>query len=220
LTIGRRRLAVCLFLQLSAPVPHSCANPSDLLGLRPVASELPVGKAVHAGKSVRKDRPVEASVGLRSQSDQLFLAVSSACQDPSEVKVVASLASAERNRGFGRHGVSFRERRTDGKLDRLALTEVRQVHHCDVIIMLSRHLEPGEGVGLPSDDDDHAGLLLGPAHSLHPMSEVLHIPAVSKQVHVFAHALHQAMSLQRVAAREGETILAETTQPDTGQSVL
>jgi hypothetical protein len=173
-----RRLAVCLFRQPSAPVTHGRANPSDLPSLGPVASELPVGKAVYAGKSLRKDRPVEASVGLRSQSDQLFLAIVSACQDPGEVKVVASLASAERRRRFGRHGISFREHRTNGQLDRLALTEVRrQVHHCDLVTILIRHLEPGEGVGLSSHDDDHAGLLVGPAHSLYRVSEVLHVPA-------------------------------------------
>jgi hypothetical protein len=32
--------------------------------------------------------------------------------------------------------------------------------------------------------------------------------------------LHQAVSLKCVAARKSETILAEATQPDTGQSVL
>src|SRR5664280_780323 len=137
-----RRLAVCLFLQPSAPVTHGRAHPSDLPRLRPVASELPAGNAVYAGKSLRKDRPVEASVGLRSQSDQLFLAVVSACQDPGEVKVVTSLASAERRRRFGRHGISFREHRPDGQLDRLAFAEVRrQVHHCDLVTIMFRHLE-------------------------------------------------------------------------------
>jgi hypothetical protein len=127
----------------------------------------------------------------------------------------------QRAGGLGRHGISFGEHRPAERLDRLALAEVRrQVHHRDLVTRLFRHLEPGEGVGLSSHDNDHAGLLVGPAHSLHRVSEVLHVPPVSKEVHVLAHALHQAVRLQCVAACKSETTLAEATQPDTGQSVL
>ena len=39
-----------------------------------------------------------------------------------------------------------------------------------------------------------------------------------KEVHVFADALHQAVSLQCVAAHKSESILAEATQPDPGST--
>jgi hypothetical protein len=115
----------------------------------------------------------------------------------------------------------LREHSADGQLDRLALTEVRRlVHHLDLVTIVFRHLEPGQSVRLSGHDDDHAGLVVGTAHSLHGVSEVLDVPPVSKEVDVVAHSLPLAVSLQCVAARKSDSILAEAPQPDSGQSVL